>query len=87
MRDGAAVNGAASQSTKDTSIMFLSVFDIVCSSHSLENVGKHFVTPVLDEFMQGWVGLFARSPAARLVWKSRTGVPIKSCDNTRSWSQ
>ena len=57
MRDGAAVNGAALRNMKE--IMFLQLFDIIYSSHSLDNVGQQFDTPLLDEFGQLWIGLFA----------------------------
>ena len=43
IRDGAAVNGAALRHMKE--IMFPQLFDIICSSHSLDNVGRHFDTP------------------------------------------
>ena len=81
IRDGAAVNGAALRNMKE--IMFPQLFDIICSSHSLDNVGRHFDTPLLNEFGQLWIGLFARSPAAKLKWKMRTGISIKSHRNTR----
>ena len=83
-RDGAAVNGAALRNMKE--IMFPQLFDIICSSHSLDNVGRHFDIPLLDEFGQLWIGVFARSPAAKLKWKMRTGIAIKSHSNTRWWS-
>ena len=84
IRDGAAVNGSALQYVKD--IMYPNIFDIICSSHTLDNVGKHFQTAVLDDFSQGWVALFARSPAARLAWKQRVGKDIKTHCATRWWS-
>ena len=37
--------------------------------------------------MQSWIALFSRSPAARVVWKERTGTTIKYCNNTRWWSE
>ena len=80
IRDGAAVNGAALRNMKE--IMFPQLIDIICSSHSLDNVGWHFDTPLLDEFGQLWISLFTRSPAAKLKWKMRTGIAIKSHSNT-----
>ena len=85
VRDGAAVNGAAIRHVKE--IMYPDVVDIVCASHTLDNIGKHFQTATLDEFVQSWIALFSRSPAARLVWKEQTGTTIKSCNNTRWWSE
>ena len=67
--------------------MFPKLFDVICASHSLDNVGRHFDTPLLDDFSQWWIGLFSRSPAARVAWKSKTGVAIKLCSNTRWWSR
>ena len=85
MRDGAAVNGAALRSISNT--MFPKLCDVICASHSpLDNVGRHFDTPLLDDFSQWWIELFSRSPAARVAWKSKTGVAIKLCSNTRWWS-
>ena len=81
LRDGAAVNGAALRNMKE--IMFPQLFDNICSSHSLDNVGRHFDTSLLDEFGQLCIGLFARSSAAKLKWKMRTGIAIKSHSNTR----
>eukprot|EP00117_Sycon_ciliatum_P014757 scpid83935/ scgid14881/ len=39
MRDGAAVNGAA---MRTLSILFPSVLDVTCFSHTLSNTGRHF---------------------------------------------
>ena len=50
VRDGAAVNGAAIRHVKE--IMYPDVVDIVCASHTLDNIGKHFQTATLDEFVQ-----------------------------------
>ena len=85
MRDGAVVNGAALRSISN--FIFPKLFDVICASHSLDNVGRHFDTPLLDDFSQWWIGLFSRSPAARVAWKSKTGVAIKLCSNTRWWSR
>eukprot|EP00117_Sycon_ciliatum_P014514 scpid29673/ scgid14745/ len=68
MRDGAAVNGAALRSVKE--IMYPELMDIICSSHSLDNVGKRFQTPILTDFSQWWISLFARSPVARIAGES-----------------
>ena len=84
VRDGAAVNGAALRSVKD--LMYPEALDIKCFSHSLDNVGRHFDVPLLDEFSQWWITLFSHSPAARLQWKQRTGVSPKTFSPTRWWS-
>ena len=43
--------------------------------------------PVLEEFLKGWIGLFSRSPKARLAWNSLTGLPVPSYSDTRWWSK
>ena len=80
-RDGAAVNGAALRQLRD--LLYPKLLDLVCLSHSLDNVGAWFRTPTLDNFTQWWVSLFARSPAARIAWKTRTGTNVKSNSRTR----
>ena len=84
VRDGAAVNTAALEQVM--MLLYTQANDIICASHSLDNVGQHFDTPTLSEFAQWWVALFSRSPAARLAWKTRTGVSPKSHSTTRWWS-
>lgn len=84
VRDGAAVNGVAVDQVKN--LFFPRAMDVLCASHALDNVGRRFATPVLAEFATWWVSLFAKSPAARLAWKTRTGVSPKSHSNTRWWS-
>ena len=69
-----------------TTFMYRKVLDVICLSHSLDNVGRRFETPVLDEFLHWWVSLFARSPAARLQWEARSGVAPKTHCSTRWWS-
>ena len=83
-RDGASVNGAAVKFLKE--IMYPDLCDIICMSHSLDNVGKRFQTPLLDSFLRSWVSLFAHSPAARIAWRGLTGETIKSYSRTRWWS-
>lgn len=56
IRDGAAVNGAAVRLIRE--VAFPDMLDIVCFSHTLDNVGRHFKTPVLDAFGHSWVSLF-----------------------------
>ena len=84
VRDGAAVNTAALEQVM--MLLYTQANDIICASHNLDNVGQRFDTPTLSEFAQWWVALFSRSPAARLAWKTRTGVSPKSHSTTRWWS-
>lgn len=84
IRDGASVNTAAMRHV--STIMYPLMADIICSSHSLDNVGKRFSTPTLDVFLQLWVSLFSHSPAAKLQWRATAGETIKSYSATRWWS-
>ena len=84
IRDGAAVNGAALDCLRP----FLpNMLEVVCFSHAMYNVGKHFQTPSLDEFGQLWVRLFSCSCRAKLQWKQQTGQTPKSYLETRWWSR
>ena len=85
IRDGAAVNTAAVSTLKE--LLFPDVLDVKCFAHSLDVVGRKFELPILNQFSQWWVDLFAHSPAARLAWKARTGVAPKSFSPTRWWSR
>ena len=61
--------------------------DIVCFSHTIDNVGAHFVFRILDSFTQHWVSLFAHSYNARLLWKEKTEQSMRSHSATRWWSK
>ena len=81
MRDGASVNGAAIRNLQ----VFMThgqLMDIICFAHTLDNVGLHFNTPVLDDFGQSLVRLFSSSWMTQLRWKERTGQGVKSVSNT-----
>ena len=86
MKDGAAVNGAAIKQL----LFFYRNMDVICFSHTINNVGCHFVFRVLDTFFRHWVNLFAHSYNAKLLWRERTGKSMccHSChSNTRWWSK
>lgn len=70
IRDGASVNGAALQELK---FSYSNLFDVVCFSHTIDDVGNHFEFRILDSFTQSWVSLFAHSLNARLLWKEKAG--------------
>jgi hypothetical protein len=57
MGDRASVNTAAMSTVK---IVFP---DIGCFPHTLDHVGDHMKTPVLDKFMKGWIGLKSENQA------------------------
>ena len=83
IRDGASVNGAALRQLK---FFYSNLFDVVCFSHTIDNVGNHFEFRILDSFIQYWVSLFAHSFNARLLWKEKTGQAMRTHSDTRWWS-
>ena len=84
MRDRASVNSVA---VRTLSIVYPQVFDIGCFSHTLDHVGEHLRTPVLDDFISAWIGLFSQSPKNKLMWKTITGITPASYSVTRWWSR
>ena len=84
MRDRASVNSVA---MRTVSIVYNKVMDVGCFSHTLDHVGEHMKTPVLDEFSKAWIGLFAHSPKSRPLWRDQTGFPPPSYSPTRWWSR
>ena len=84
MRDHASSNGVAMRTLK---VVYPNLLDIGCYSHTIDHVGEHFVTPILEEFLKAWVGLFAHSPKARLLWRERTGRSMATYSETRWWSR
>lgn len=75
MRDGAAVNGAALRQLK---FFYADLLDVVCFSHTLDNVGSHFEFQVLDSFTRFWIGFFSHSYNARLVCMERENWAVNS---------
>lgn len=63
------------------------MMDVGCFSHTLDHVGERMNTPILDDFMTVWVNLFSRSPKAKLIWKSQTGISVLSYSTSRWWSK
>ena len=84
IRDGASVNEAALRQLK---FFYSNLFDVVCFSHTIDNVGNHFEFRILDSFIQYWVSLFAHSFNARLLWKEKTGQAMRTHSDTRWWSK
>ena len=64
MRDRASVNSVA---MRTVSIIYNQIMDIGCFSHTLEHVGERMQTPVVDDFIKSWIGLFSHSPKSRLI--------------------
>ena len=84
MQDGAASNGVAVHTLH---ILYPTLLDVKCYSHTLDRVGEHFNIPVLNEFISTWISMFSHSPKARLCWKELTGCAMKSYSATRWWSK
>lgn len=84
MHDRASVNNVAMSFVR---VMYPSILDIGCFSHTLDNAGGKFNIPTLNEFFTAWIQLFSLSPKAHLVWRDRTGIAVKSYSKTRWWSK
>ena len=84
MRDGASVNGAA---LRQLMFFYPKLFDVVCFSQTIDNVGNHFEFKILDLFARYWISMFSHSYNARLVWRERTGQSIRTFSETRWWSK
>ena len=84
IRDRARVNDVA---IRTISVIYNNMMDVKCFSHTLDRVGDKMATPTLDDFIKGWISLFAHSPKARLAWKTQTGLSIPSYSATRWWSK
>jgi hypothetical protein len=69
-RDRAATNNVALRTLK---VLYPNLVDIGCFSHTIDHVGENFDTPVLSEFVSGWINLFAHSPKNRALWHELTG--------------
>ena len=84
MRDRASVNSVAMATLK---LLYPSLLDVGCFSHTLDRVGEQFKVPLADEFTRAWISLFSRSPKARLAWRSYCGRPVPTYSETRWWSR
>ena len=69
IRDQASMNQAALNRIQ---FIFPKTFNVVSFSHTLNNVGNHFVIPNLTEFGNLWIRLFSQSHKAGLMWKELT---------------
>ena len=84
MGDRASVNTVAMQTL---SLIYPTVLDVGCFSHTLDHVGGKFNVPVVDDFTKLWVALFSRSPKARLAWNTFCGRAVPTYSETRWWSR
>ena len=84
MRDSASVKQAA---LDRITFIFPKMLNVVCFSHTLDNVGNHLVIPTLVEFGSLWIRMFRHSCKAKLLWKDVTGQTPRSYSETRWWSK
>lgn len=84
MRDRASVNSVAMSTIR---VLYNRIFDVGCFSHTLNHVGEHMNTPVLNDFIKTWINMFSHSPKTRLKWTTLTGLPPPRYCATRWWSK
>jgi len=84
MHDRESVNGCAMRTIK---VVFPDIVDVGCYSHMIDLVSEKFDTPILDEFITLWISLFAHSSLAKVEWRTKTGISVKSFNATRWWSR
>ena len=84
MRDSASVKQAA---LDRITFIFPKMLNVVCFSHTLDNVGNHLVIPTLVEFGSLWIRMFRHSFKAKLLRKDLTGQTPRSYSETRWWSK
>ena len=68
-------------------VVYPSIVDVGCFSHTLDRVGEKFKTAVSSEFIHSWIMLFSHSPKARMLWKSQAGCSMIGYSETRWWSK
>ena len=80
MRDGASVNEEA---LNCIAFIFPNVLNVVCFSHTVDNVGNHLAIPTLLQFGNLWIRLFSHSHQAKLAWQDLTGRRPRSYSEMR----
>ena len=68
-------------------IVYPTLLDVGCFSHTLGHVGEKFRTPTLSDFITLWINLFSHSSKSKLAWKDQTSVSIATYSTTRWWSK
>ena len=84
MHDRASTNNIAMRTVK---VVYPSLIDVGCFSHTLNLVGEKFATPHLSDFLSSWVTMFSHSPKTRLLWRTQTGRSMPGYSTTRWWSK
>ena len=82
--DRASVNDVAMRTVK---VVYSSILDIGCFSHTLDHVDERLRTQQLDTFFKAWVSLFVHSPKTRLLWRTQTGLSPPLYSTTKWWSR
>ena len=82
----AAMASVNSVAMRTVCVLYNRVFDVGCLSHTLDHVGEKMNTPLVDEFVKQWIGMFSRSPETRLARTTLTGLPSPSYSATIWWS-
>jgi len=62
MRDRASANNVAMQTLK---IVYPSLVDVGCFSHTIDHAGERFECPTLDEFITHWIVCFHTAPSVK----------------------
>ena len=84
MRDRASVNNVAVTTLK---VVYPSILDVGCFSHTLDHVGEKFLVTTLTDFITAWISLFCHSCKAKIAWKEQTQIAMKAHSATRWWSK
>ncbi len=84
MHDRASTNNVDMRTVK---VVYPSLIDVSCFSHTLNLVGEKFATPHLSDFLSSWVTMFSHSPKTRLLWRTQTGHSMPGYSTTRWWSK
>ena len=79
MHDRASVSSVAISTLK---IVYPTLLDVGCFSHTLDHVGEKFHTPTLSDFITLWINLFSHSSKSKLAWKDQTSVSIATYSTT-----
>ena len=69
------------------SIVYPSVLDVGCFSHTWDIVGEKFKMPVLSTLFTMWISVFSHSPKTKALWKEQTGKAMASYSKTHWWSR
>ena len=81
-RDSCSTNGNTMRRLK---MVMINLQDFLCISHTLSKFGEHVELSVLSKFMTHWLGLVQHHPAAKTLWKEKTGGETMQGYSTIRW--